>query len=200
MKIGLLLSNVTLLSYLRGALSFGIAPTDPTTAHRATHRPPSRGRIVARPTTRASMSERSDEAASAAAAAAAPADIRAISIPDAPAPVGPYSQAVLAGNVLYCSGQVALDPTTGLMVGNGDVEAETRQALSNLSRVLTAGGVTTNSVVRTTVFLADLSDFDRVNAIYSDFFDGPVPPARACVQVAALPKGARVEIDCIAVL
>ncbi|MCP9778310.1 RidA family protein [Cyanobium sp. A1C-AMD] len=116
----------------------------------------------------------------------------------APAPVGPYNQAVKAGGVLYCSGQIALDPSTGLMVGAGDVEAETRQVLSNLQAVLEAGGSSPGQVLRTTVFLADLGDFARVNAIYAELFSDGVSPARACVEVAALPKGARVEIDCIA--
>ena len=117
----------------------------------------------------------------------------------APAPVGPYNQAVKAGGLLYCSGQIALDPATGLMVGAGDVEAETRQVLSNLQAVLEAGGSSPGQVLRTTVFLADLGDFARVNAIYAEVFSDGVSPARACVEVAALPKGARVEIDCIAV-
>ena len=116
----------------------------------------------------------------------------------APAPVGPYNQAVKAGGVLYCSGQIALDPSTGLMVGAGDVEAETRQVLSNLQAVLEAGGSSPGQVLRTTVFLADLGDFARVNAIYAELFSDGVSPALACVEVAALPKGARVEIDCIA--
>jgi len=118
----------------------------------------------------------------------------------APAPVGPYNQAVKAGGVLYCSGQIALDPTNGAMVGDGDVEAETRQVLANLSAVLAAAGAGPSQVVRTTVYLVDLADFARVNAIYAELFDGAVAPARACVQVAALPKGARVEIDAIAQL
>jgi reactive intermediate/imine deaminase len=116
----------------------------------------------------------------------------------APAPVGPYSQAVKAGGVLYCSGQIALDPQTGAMVGAGDVEAETRQVLSNLKAVLEAGGSSPSQVLRTTVFLADLADFALVNGIYAEVFGEGVSPARACVEVAALPKGARVEIDCIA--
>ncbi|MEB3327011.1 MAG: Rid family detoxifying hydrolase [Synechococcus sp.] len=121
----------------------------------------------------------------------------------APAPVGPYSQAVKAGGVLYCSGQIALDPATGAMVGAGDVELETRQVLSNLEAVLQAGGSSPRQVLRTTVFLADLADFALVNGVYAEMFGSGgqgemVAPARACVQVAALPKGARVEIDCIA--
>jgi reactive intermediate/imine deaminase len=118
----------------------------------------------------------------------------------APAPVGPYNQAVKAGGLLFCSGQIALDPATGEMVGAGDVEAETRQVLANLQAVLAAAGCTAQAVVRTTVFLADLADFAKVNALYAEVFGAGVSPARACVQVAALPKAARVEIDCMAVL
>ena len=126
--------------------------------------------------------------------------IEAVITSAAPAPVGPYNQAVKAAGVLYCSGQIALDPATGAMVGDGDVEAETRQVLANLQAVLTEAGCTPQQVVRTTVFLADLADFAKVNAIYAEVFGAGVSPARACVEVAALPKGARVEIDCIAVL
>jgi 2-iminobutanoate/2-iminopropanoate deaminase len=123
----------------------------------------------------------------------------AVNTPGAPAPVGPYNQAVRAAGMVFCSGQIALDPSTGALVGDGDVEAETRQVLDNLEAVLAAAGVSPQEVVRTTVFLADLADFARVNAIYAERFGAGVAPARACVQVAALPKGARVEIDCIAV-
>ena len=126
--------------------------------------------------------------------------IEAVITSAAPAPVGPYNQAVKAAGVLYCSGQIALDPATGAMVGDGDVEAETRQVLANLQAVLTEAGCTPQQVVRTTVFLADLADFAKVNAIYAEVFGAGVSPARACVEVAALPKGARVEIDCIALL
>jgi 2-iminobutanoate/2-iminopropanoate deaminase len=118
----------------------------------------------------------------------------------APAPVGPYNQAVLAGGVLYCSGQIALDPSSGLLVGGGDVEAETRQVLANLQAVLAAAGTSPEQVVRTTVFLTNLEDFGRVNSLYAEVFGQGVSPARACVQVAALPKGAKVEIDAIAVI
>ncbi|EAQ69787.1 reactive intermediate/imine deaminase A [Synechococcus sp. RS9909] len=124
----------------------------------------------------------------------------AINTPAAPAPVGPYNQAVRAGEWLYCSGQIPLDPHSGAMVGAGDVEAETRQVLHNLEAVLSAAGASAAQVVRTTVFLADLNDFQAVNAIYAEMFGAGVSPARACVQVAALPKGARVEIDCVAYL
>ena len=118
----------------------------------------------------------------------------------APAPVGPYNQAVKAAGLLFCSGQIALDPASGLLVGDGDVEAETRQALANLQAVLAAAGTGPGRVVRTTVFLTNLEDFGRVNALYAEVFGQGVSPARACVQVAALPKGAKVEIDAIAVI
>ena len=123
---------------------------------------------------------------------------KAITTSAAPAPVGPYNQAVLAGGWLYCSGQIPLDPATGEMVGDGDVAAETRQVLKNLVAVLKEAGASPEHVVRTTVFLADLGDFQTVNELYADVFGNGVSPARACVQVAALPKGARVEIDCVA--
>ena len=123
---------------------------------------------------------------------------KAITTDAAPAPVGPYNQAVLAGGWLYCSGQIPLDPSTGAMVGNGDVAKETQQVLKNLVAVLNEAGATPEKVVRTTVFLADLADFQTVNDLYADIFSNDVSPARACVQVAALPKGARVEIDCVA--
>jgi reactive intermediate/imine deaminase len=125
-------------------------------------------------------------------------ELQAINTSAAPEPVGPYNQAVLAGGLLFCSGQIALDPASGVMVGDGDVEAETRQALANLQAVLAAAGSSPGRVVRTTVYLADLADFARVNAIYAELFGEGVSPARACIQAAALPKGALVEIDCIA--
>jgi 2-iminobutanoate/2-iminopropanoate deaminase len=128
-------------------------------------------------------------------------DIHEIKTKDAPAPVGPYSQAVLAGSTLYCSGNIALDPATGEIVGNGDVQAETRQVLKNMDAVLKAAGATAASVVRCTVFLADLADFGKVNEIYAEYFkENAVAPSRSCIQAGALPKGALVEIDCIAVL
>lgn len=125
---------------------------------------------------------------------------RAVRTDAAPAPVGPYNQAVVAAGVVYCSGQIALDPLSGAMVGGGDVEAETRQVLANLQAVLQAAGCSPAQVVRTTVYLVDLADFARVNALYAEVFGAGVAPARACVQVAALPKGALVEIDAVAVL
>ena len=125
---------------------------------------------------------------------------QAIQTEAAPAPVGPYNQAVAAAGLLWCSGQIALDPQSGVLVGDGDVEAETRQVLRNLEAVLTAAGIGPAQVLRTTVYLTDLADFARVNALYAEVFAGAVAPARACVQVAALPKGALVEIDAVALL
>ena len=115
----------------------------------------------------------------------------------APAPVGPYSQAVAHGGLLFASGQIALDPATGRLV-EGDVEAQTRRVLANLCAVLEAGGASLAQVVRTTIYLVDLADFATVNEIYGRYVRQPYP-ARATVGVAALPKGARVEIDAIAV-
>jgi 2-iminobutanoate/2-iminopropanoate deaminase len=117
---------------------------------------------------------------------------------DAPAPIGPYSQAIKSGNMLFCSGQIPLDPTTGEMK-NGSIEEETRQVLTNLSSVVSAGGASLSDVVKTTIFLTDLGNFAKVNAIYDEFF-GTSKPARSTVQVSALPKGANIEIECIAII
>jgi reactive intermediate/imine deaminase len=116
----------------------------------------------------------------------------------APAAIGPYCQAVVHGGWVYCSGQIALDPDDAQMVGGGDIEAETRQVLRNLDAVLEKAGTNRGDVVKATVYLADMDEFSKMNQVYAVFFEGLVPPARATVQVAALPKGARVEIDFIA--
>ena len=116
----------------------------------------------------------------------------------APNPVGPYNQAVLVENWLYCSGQIALDPATGEMIGNGNIEEETRQVLKNLIAVVEAAGGKNSNVIRTTIYLTDLNDFAKVNQIYAETFDSKVSPARACVEVSNLPKGGKIEIDCIA--
>jgi 2-iminobutanoate/2-iminopropanoate deaminase len=116
----------------------------------------------------------------------------------APAAVGPYSQAVRVGDFVFTAGQIPLDPATGQMVA-GDIEAQTRQALTNLSAVLQAAGTTLANVVKTTVFLADIGEFKRMNGIYAEFFPD-APPARSAVQAAALPLGARVEIEAVAVI
>ena len=114
----------------------------------------------------------------------------------APAAIGPYSQAVKAGDFLFCSGQIPLDPGTGELVAGG-IEVQTRQVLVNLGQVLSAAGVDFGAVTKTTIYLANLADFALVNKIYAEFCVG-IAPARATVQVAALPKGAQVEIDAIA--
>ncbi|NJN23891.1 MAG: RidA family protein [Acaryochloridaceae cyanobacterium RL_2_7] len=124
-----------------------------------------------------------------------------IQTPCAPAPVGPYSQAVKAsGAMLFASGQIALDPATGDLVGGEDVVAQTEQVMRNLGAVLTEAGATWDSVVKTTVFLDDMNDFAAVNEVYSKYFKDESAPARACVEVARLPKDVKVEIDCIAVI
>lgn len=119
----------------------------------------------------------------------------------APAPVGPYSQAIAAqGRMVFVSGQIPLDPNTGSLVGGDDVAAQTKQVLTNLEAVLTAAGASFADVVKTTVFLKDMNDFAAMNAVYATAFNEEAAPARACVEVARLPKDVRVEIDCIAVV
>ncbi|MCU0225593.1 MAG: RidA family protein [Acidobacteria bacterium] len=122
---------------------------------------------------------------------------RVITAPGAPAAIGPYSHAVEADDTLWVSGQVGIDPATGQMVPGG-IEAETRQALKNLEAVLKAAGYSARDVVQAQVFLADMNDFAAMNAIYAEVFKSE-PPARATVQVARLPKDARIEIACTAV-
>ncbi len=123
----------------------------------------------------------------------------AIATTSAPAAIGPYSQAIRAGDTLYTSGQIPIDPSTGELVAGG-IEAQTTRALDNLQAVLAAAHLTFADVVKTTVFLQDLSHFAAMNAIYATYFApaGIIAPARSTVQVAALPKGSLVEIECIA--
>jgi len=121
---------------------------------------------------------------------------KVISTERAPGAVGPYSQAIVAGGFVWCSGQIPLDPATGQLI-QGEIEEETRQVLNNLRAVLDAAGSNMDRVVRATVYLADLNDFERVNAVYAESF-GEQPPARVCIEACGLPKGARVEIDAIA--
>lgn len=119
----------------------------------------------------------------------------------APAPVGPYSQAIATrGTLIFVSGQIAIDPATGQVVGEGDVARQTEQVMANLKEVLQAAGADFSQVVKTSVFLADMSDFATMNRIYSQFFDEATAPARACIEAARLPKDVLVEIDCIAVI
>jgi 2-iminobutanoate/2-iminopropanoate deaminase len=120
-----------------------------------------------------------------------------ITTSSAPAAIGPYSQAIVSGQLIFCSGQVALDPQTGQLI-EGDVGAQTRRALENLSAVLHAAGSSLAQVVKTTVFLTSIADFAAMNEAYAEFFTGD-PPARSTVGVAELPRGARVEVECIAV-
>jgi 2-iminobutanoate/2-iminopropanoate deaminase len=122
---------------------------------------------------------------------------RAVATSGAPAAIGPYSQGIAAAGLVFCSGQIGLDPASGTLV-EGGVEAEAERALKNLTAVLDAAGCTFDDVVKTTIFLADIGDFAAVNAVYGRFMPDP-PPARSTFAVGALPKGARVEIEATAV-
>ena len=122
---------------------------------------------------------------------------RIILTDQAPAAIGPYSQAVRVGDFLYTSGQIALDPQSGEFL-SGEIEQETERTIENISAILIAGGLSLENVIKTTVYLTDLSHFARMNHIYEKYLSGN-NPARACVQVAALPKGAKVEIEAIAI-
>jgi 2-iminobutanoate/2-iminopropanoate deaminase len=121
---------------------------------------------------------------------------KAIRTDRAPAAVGPYSQGISGGGLVWVSGQIPLDPASGRLV-EGPIEAQARRALANLAAVLAAGGSGLDRVLRVTVYLTDLADFEAVNAVYAESFPG-LPPARTTVQVAALPRGARIEIDAVA--
>ena len=121
---------------------------------------------------------------------------RIIQTEQAPAAIGPYSQAISIGDLLFTSGQIALDPESGIFL-SGEIEEETEQTLKNISAILRAGGLSLENVVKTTVYLSDLNHFSRMNQVYEKYFS-KTKPARACVQVAALPKGAKIEIDAIA--
>jgi 2-iminobutanoate/2-iminopropanoate deaminase len=115
---------------------------------------------------------------------------------EAPAPIGPYSQAIDAGSFVFCSGQIPLDPISGEIIGTGDVEAQTRQVMKNIAAVLKQAGADFNKVVKTTIFLKNMGDFPKVNSIYGEFFEAPYP-ARSTVEVARLPKDVLVEIEVI---
>jgi 2-iminobutanoate/2-iminopropanoate deaminase len=125
-------------------------------------------------------------------------DLKVTKTDRAPAPVGPYSQAIVAGDLVFCAGQVALDPATGQLVGGEDVKAQTRRVLDNLAAVLAASDSSLDRVTKTTVFLTDLADFAAMNEVYGERF-GDHRPARSTVPVKDLPRGAKVEIECIAV-
>lgn len=124
-------------------------------------------------------------------------DTRATATKDAPSAVGPYSQAIVAGDLVFCSGQIPLDPATGQMV-EGDIAVQTRRVLDSLAAVLSASGSDLEHVVRTSVFLADLADFNAMNEVYAARF-GRHRPARSTIEAGKLPRGALIEIDCIAV-
>ena len=117
----------------------------------------------------------------------------------APAPIGPYNQAVLKGNTLYTSGQIAINPETGALVTE-NIEAETQQVMLNMKAVLEAAGMTFENVVKTTIFIMDMNDFGKINAVYGSYFNEKTAPARETVQVACLPKNLNVEISMIAIL
>lgn len=119
--------------------------------------------------------------------------------PNAPAPVGPYSQAVIANGMLYVSGQIAIEPGTGAII-LGDIEKETRQVMENLKAVLAAAAIGFEEVVKCTIFMTNMDDYATINHVYAGYFDEKTAPAREAVQVAALPKGVNVEISCIAVI
>jgi len=119
----------------------------------------------------------------------------------APAPVGPYNQAIAAsGQMIFVSGQIPLEPSTGEIVGGNDVVKQTEQVMANLEAVLVAAGAKTEDIVKTTVFLADMNDFAAMNGVYARYFNAESAPARACVEVSRLPKDVLVEIECIAVV
>ena len=123
----------------------------------------------------------------------------AIHTPNAPAAIGPYSQAIEAGSTIYVSGQLPIDPATGAFAGN-DIASQTRQSLTNIKNILAQAGLGMDAVVKTTVFLKDMNDFAAMNAVYAKFFEGTTYPARSAVEVARLPKDVLVEIETIAEL
>jgi len=123
---------------------------------------------------------------------------QAVSTPSAPQAVGPYSQAIRAGSLLFVSGQIPIDPTTGQVI-TGDAAAQTRRVMENIGEILKAAGTSFDQVVRTTVYLADIAEFPAMNEVYGQFFSAPAP-ARSTIQAARLPRDAKVEIDVIALL
>lgn len=121
-----------------------------------------------------------------------------ITTKNAPAPIGPYNQAVLCGNTLYISGQIPIDPATGELI-SGDIKKETRQSLENLKAILTEAGMTFDNVVKSSIFVKDMHQFSDINEVYASYFDADTAPARETVEVANLPKFVNVEISMIAV-
>jgi 2-iminobutanoate/2-iminopropanoate deaminase len=124
---------------------------------------------------------------------------KVISTPLGPSAIGPYSQAIVAGNLLFVSGQIPIDPATGNLIDDKSIQAQTRRSLHNLLAIVGAAGGTADHIVKTTVFLKDMGQFAEMNAVYAEFFKSAAP-ARATVEVARLPKDVSVEIDCVAVL
>lgn len=124
---------------------------------------------------------------------------RVIQTEAAAAPVGPYNQGIIAsGELVFVSGQVALDANTGTLVGEGDIVGQTKQVMANLEAILKAANVSWENVVKTTIYVTDLSNFSTVNEVYGSYFNPQTAPARACIEVSGLPKGALVEMECIA--
>ena len=126
-------------------------------------------------------------------------DKEVISTPNAPSAIGPYSQAISAGNLVFVSGQIPIDPSTGNLIDDKTIQGQTRRVLQNLIAIVEAAGGSAHNIVKTTVFLHDMSDFVEMNAVYATFFTAS-PPARATVEAARLPRDVSIEIDCIAVI
>jgi len=126
-------------------------------------------------------------------------DKQVISTPQAPSAIGPYSQAIRAGNFLFVSGQISIDPSTGKLIDDKTIQGQTRRVLQNLIAIVEAAGGSAQNIVKTTVFLRDMADFAEMNAVYSTFFSAS-PPARSTVEAARLPRDVSIEIDCIAVI
>jgi len=122
-----------------------------------------------------------------------------VSTPHAPSAIGPYSQAIRAGSLLFVSGQIAIDPSTGKLIDATSIRAQTRRVLQNLLAIVAAAGGSVENIVRTTVFLKDMAEFADMNSAYAEFFPSS-PPARSTIQAAALPRDVSIEIDCIAVI
>jgi 2-iminobutanoate/2-iminopropanoate deaminase len=126
-------------------------------------------------------------------------DKQTISTSNAPSAIGPYSQAIRAGSLVFVSGQIPIDPSTGQLIQDTSIKAQTRRVLQNLLAIVESSGGTAQNVVKTTVFLRNMGDFAEMNAVYSEFFTG-APPARSTIEAARLPRDVSVEIDCIAVI
>ena len=122
-----------------------------------------------------------------------------ISTPDAPSAIGPYSQAIRAGNMLFVSGQIPINPSTGKLIEDTAIQAQTKRVLDNMLAIVQAAGGSADNIVRTTVFLKDMNDFAEMNSVYAEYFQS-APPARSTVQAARLPRDVSVEIDCIAII